>query len=185
VTVEEYLAEVEQLLPGAADILRPHIVDESSLAQLGTPAEIVARIQQQHVHLDSVNLPDGTTVVAVSFNPAYERDGVPDFGLYLDERWDPPWPHAHVDWPDFGLPNDADAFVAALEELLARARRGEVVEIGCLGGHGRTGTALACLAVLAGAVGDPVDWIRATYCERAVETPEQEAFARQTRRSPR
>jgi hypothetical protein len=185
VTVEEYLAAVERLLPGAADILRPHIVDESSLAQLGTPAEIVARMQQQHRHLDAVALPDGSTVVAVSFNPAYERDTPPDFGLYLDDRWDPPWPHAHVDWPDFGLPADPDAFLAALEDVLGRARRGEVVELGCLGGHGRTGTALACLASLAGVEGDPVDWARSAYCEKAVETEEQAAFARQTRRSPR
>ena len=184
-TVEEFLAEVERLLPGAADIVRPYVTDEASLAQMGTPADLVAHMKAQHRHLDAVALPDGTTVVAVSFNPAYERDTAPDFGLYLDERWDPPWPHAHVDWPDFGLPADVDAFVAALEDVLARAGRGEVVELGCLGGHGRTGTALACLATLAGDEGDPVAWVRSTYCERAVETPEQEAFARQTRRSPR
>ncbi|MEN3273198.1 MAG: hypothetical protein V7636_1959 [Actinomycetota bacterium] len=184
-TVEEYLAEVERLLPGAADIVRPYIEDESSLARLGTPAEVVARMKAQHRHLDAVTLPDGTTVVAVSFSSAYERDAPPDFGLYLDERWDPPWPHAHVDWPDFGLPADPDAFVAALEDLRVRSRRGEVVELGCLGAHGRTGTALACLAVLAGVDGDPVDWVRSTYCDKAVETDEQAAFARQTRRSPR
>jgi len=185
VTVDEYLAEVERLLPGAADILRPHIVDESSLVQMGTPAEIVARMKEQHVHRDAVALPDGTTVVAVSFDPTYERESPPDFGLYLDHRWAPPWPHAHVDWPDFGLPADAAAFVASLQDVLARSRRGEVVEVGCLGGHGRTGTALACLAVLAGADGDPVEWVRSTYCKRAVETDEQAAFARQTRTSPR
>jgi hypothetical protein len=139
----------------------------------------------QHVHLDAVALPDGTTVVAVSFDPSYERETSPAFGLYLDDRWDPPWPHAHVDWPDFGLPSDPDAFVAALEGVLARARRGEVVEVGCLGGHGRTGTALACLAALTGIEGDPVEWVRSTYCDHAVETDDQAGFARQTRRSPR
>jgi protein-tyrosine phosphatase len=59
----------------------------------------------------------------------------------------------------------------------ARAHAGELVEIGCLGGHGRTGTALACLAVLSGVpAGDAVGWVRATYCAKAVETDEQEAF---------
>jgi protein-tyrosine phosphatase len=59
--------------------------------------------------------------------------------------------------------------------VLARARSGEAVEIGCLGGHGRTGTALACLAVLAGTPpDDAVAWVRATYCEKAVETDAQE-----------
>ena len=59
----------------------------------------------------------------------------------------------------------------------ARARQGEVVELGCLGGHGRTGTALACLAVLAGTSPPAaVAWVRSAYCSQAVETPDQEAF---------
>ena len=65
----------------------------------------------------------------------------------------------------------------ALRSLLDRARRGERVEVGCLGGHGRTGTALACLAVLAGhPAADAVAWTRTHYCPKAVETPDQEAF---------
>jgi protein-tyrosine phosphatase len=61
--------------------------------------------------------------------------------------------------------------------MLARARAGERVEIGCLGGHGRTGTAVACLAILSGhPPGEAVAWVRANYCVEAVETTEQEAF---------
>ena len=102
---------------------------------------------------------------------------VPDVGLYLDGRWAPPWPHRIVDWPDFGVPTDVDEFVATLRSLLARARGGEQVEIGCLGGHGRTGTTLACVAVLAGArPEDAVAWVRATYCPEAIETAEQASF---------
>jgi hypothetical protein len=132
----------------------------------------------RHVHRDVVELADGTRVVAVSFGRAdpYERDEPPAFGLYLDRAWSPPWPHAHVEWEDFGVP-DPDELSAALEDVLARARAGDVVEIGCLGGHGRTGTAVACLAVLTGTPSSAaVAWVRATYCEKAVETDEQEAF---------
>lgn len=132
-----------------------------------------------HVHRTRVALADGTTVTAVSFmgDDPYARDAAPAFGLYLDERWDPPWPHEHIDWPDFGIPPDADGLRAALLSLLDRARTGEVVEIGCWGGHGRTGTALACLAVLTGTpAADAVAWVRANYCERAVETDEQRGF---------
>jgi protein-tyrosine phosphatase len=69
--------------------------------------------------------------------------------------------------------------VTALEPLLDRARAGRRVEIGCYGGHGRTGTALACLAVLCGLPpSGAVTWVRSGYCERAVETEAQEAFAR-------
>jgi hypothetical protein len=130
-----------------------------------------------HVHEDEVTFADGTTIVAVSFEEPYERVVRPEFGLYLDPRWDPPWPHDHVAWPDFGLPSERDRFRNQLEDLLERARRGERVELGCLGGHGRTGTALACLAVLTGHhAADAVAWVRTTYCEDAVETPDQEAF---------
>lgn len=130
-----------------------------------------------HVHRTTVELPDGTPVTAVSFiGDPYSRDAAPAFGLYLDARWDPPWPHEHVAWPDFGVP-DRDEVSESLRRLLARARTGDLVEIGCLGGHGRTGTALACLAVLAGVPPDgAVDWVRANYCTDAVETAGQRAF---------
>jgi protein-tyrosine phosphatase len=132
-----------------------------------------------HRHRSVVVLPDGTPITAVSFDfeDPYARDRPPDYGLYLDHRWQPPWAHDHLDWPDFGVPVSAAPAVAALRSALDRARAGERVEVGCLGGHGRTGTALACLAVLSGhPPGDAVAWVRATYCAHAVETPEQEAF---------
>jgi hypothetical protein len=105
-----------------------------------------------HVHRTSVRFADGTTVMGVRFlgDDPYVRQDAPGFGLYLDERWDPPWPHEHVDWPDFGVPDGLDGLRRVLTDLLDRARKGQRVEVGCLGGHSRTGTALACLAVLTG-----------------------------------
>lgn len=134
-----------------------------------------------HLHRSRVVMPDSTELTAVSFGSVdpYARDEPPAFGLYLDERWRPPWPHEFLDWPDFGVPDDPVPVVEVLESLLDRAREGQRVEIGCYGGHGRTGTALACLAVLCGhAPHEAVSWVRTRYCERAVETDEQEAFAR-------
>jgi Protein-tyrosine phosphatase len=132
-----------------------------------------------HVHRTMVVLPDGARVTAVTYDPTdpYGRVRPPDHGLYLDRRWRPPWAYEHLDWPDFGVPDEPAPVVALLRSLLDRAWAGERVEIGCLGGHGRTGTALACLAVLAGEpAGDAVAWVRANYCSEAVETAEQEAF---------
>jgi hypothetical protein len=134
---------------------------------------------EAHRHVSDVRLPDGTVVVAVSFDEAapYERASTPDFGLYLDARWNPPWPHEHLAWPDFGVPADVGVLRDSLATFLDRARAGEVVEIGCLGAHGRTGTALACLAVMAGEDAErAVEWVRANYCEQAVETPQQVEF---------
>lgn len=131
-----------------------------------------------HAHRDEVTFVDGTMVVGARFlvEDPYRPDPLPTFGLYLDQRWAPPWDHAHLRWVDFGVP-DATELRVALDDLLERARRGERVEVGCLGGHGRTGTALACLAVLTGTPAEEaVAWVRAVYCEKAVETDEQREF---------
>jgi protein-tyrosine phosphatase len=54
---------------------------------------------------------------------------------------------------------------------------GERNGAGCLGGSGRTGTVIACMAVLAGLpVEQAVAWVRAGYRPSAVETAEQEAW---------
>ncbi len=143
--------------------------------QAGCPAP------ERHVHRTAVVFEDRTNITAVTFvaDDPYSREVLPSFGLYLDEKWAPPWPHNNLDWPDFGVPTDGDALRVALLDLLDRARRGDSVEVGCLGGHGRTGTALACLAVLTGTpAGEAVAWVRANYCKKAVETDEQEALVR-------
>jgi protein-tyrosine phosphatase len=75
------------------------------------------------------------------------------------------------------VPDDAGALRTALLALLDRSRSGNAAEIGCLGGHGRTGTALACLAVLTGTPPDEaVGWVRQQYCDNAVETDAQRTF---------
>jgi len=87
-----------------------------------------------------------------------------------------PWPSRWVRWPDFRLPADAGDLRDALREALARAGE-ERVEVACRGGNGRTGTALACLAVLDGVpAAEAVAWVRAHYRPHAVETRRQRAF---------
>ena len=141
--------------------------------QAGRPAP------ERHVHRTAVRFEDGSVVTGVTFigDDPYGRAVQPSFGLYLDDRWSPPWPHAHVDWQDFGIPADIEALRRSLLDLIERAKQDGGVEIGCLGGHGRTGTALACLAVLTGTPPSAgVEWVRTNYCDRAVETKEQEAL---------
>jgi protein-tyrosine phosphatase len=63
-----------------------------------------------------------------------------------------------------------------LAEVRERAPA-ERVEVACGGGVGRTGTALACLAVLDGVPAErAVAWVREHYHRRAVETPWQRRF---------
>jgi hypothetical protein len=126
-----------------------------------------------------VTFPDGTHVRASSI--AERRDDDPEraFGLYADAHWEPTWPADVIAWPDFGVPQDADVAAQQIAGAYERARRGELVEVGCLGGKGRTGTVLACMAVLAGVPSqDAVAWARRAYRPEAVETAEQEAWVR-------
>jgi len=83
------------------------------------------------------------------------------------------------DWEDFGLPENPELAAQQIVDAFGEARHGGLVEVGCLGGSGRTGTALACMAVLAGVPAtEAVAWVRASYRPQAVETTEQEAWVR-------
>ena len=124
-----------------------------------------------------VIFPDGTSVRASSLLDRNEHSSGRDFGLYLDPRWNPTWPSEIVDWPDFGLPSDGVRAAAQIQAAFSRAKRGEGVEIGCVGGLGRTGTVLACMAILAGVEPrDAVAWVRENYRSGAIETTDQEGW---------
>ncbi|MFI9815732.1 protein-tyrosine phosphatase family protein [Saccharothrix variisporea] len=125
----------------------------------------------------AIQLPDGAWIRGRGLRqPA--PDDTPAFGLYLGtSRREMPWPHEWVDWPDFRLPRSPERAVEQIRALHARALAGEDVEVACGGGVGRTGTVVACLAVLAGVpAGEAVAWTRAHYRKRAVETPWQKRW---------
>jgi protein-tyrosine phosphatase len=104
----------------------------------------------------------------------------PNFGVYLLGRQPPSteWESRWIAWPDFRLPRSPRDAAAALLDAHGRAAA-ERVEVACGGGRGRTGTALACLAVIAGVpAADAVAFVREHYHHRAVETPAQRRFVR-------
>ncbi|MEE1752069.1 protein-tyrosine phosphatase family protein [Streptomyces sp. SP18CS02] len=110
-------------------------------------------------------------------------DGVPvlpEWGVYLLGGTPPevPWASRWLRWPDFRLPSSRAQAREVFEEAWDRAAR-ERVEFACGGGRGRTGTALACLAVLDGVPADEaVEYVRRHYDRRAVETPWQRRYVR-------
>jgi protein-tyrosine phosphatase len=123
-------------------------------------------------------LPSGRLVRGRGLRAADPDGPDPEFALYLvaSELSGVPWEYRWVPWPDFGLPSDPAALREALAEALERAGR-ERVELGCMGGRGRTGTALACLAVLDGVpAGEAVEYVRQHYHPGAVETTAQSQF---------
>jgi protein-tyrosine phosphatase len=125
-------------------------------------------------------LPSGRLVRGRGLALPSPGGALPEFGIYLLDEEPPPvtWESVWVPWPDFGLPADPVVFRSAL----ARAWRHcatRRVELACLGGNGRTGTALACLAILDGIPASAaVDYVRAHYRPTAIETPDQEKFVR-------
>lgn len=119
-----------------------------------------------------VEFPDGTTMQACGL--LREGDPEPDVGLYLDQRWDQAWLHDYIDRPGSVPPSELEAAVDAIGAAFDRARLGERVGVGCFGGLGLTGTALACMAVHAGVSGhEAVAWVRANYRGEAVESSAQ------------
>lgn len=104
----------------------------------------------------------------------------PAFGVYLTGQPPPPvpWESRWLRWPDFWLPSDRVAARAVLYEAWQRAWT-QRVEVACGGGRGRTGTALACLAVIDGVPADQaVAFVRRHYHPQAVETPWQKRYVR-------
>jgi protein-tyrosine phosphatase len=125
-----------------------------------------------------LRLPSGRLVRGRGLRRPLPDSALPDFGLYLlgkppaPLRWDARWVH----WPDFRLPADRDDAQDALREAWRRAED-ERVEVACGSGRGRTGTALACLAVLDGVPArDAAAFVREHYDAWAVETPWQRRY---------
>ena len=127
-----------------------------------------------------MNLPSGLRVRGRGLRRDLPDGPAPEFGVYLlgDEPPAVAWESEWVQWPDFRLPRHPVWLREMLLEIRERATD-ERVEIACEGGRGRTGTALACLAVLDGVAPEQaVAYVRAHYDRRAVETPWQRRFVK-------
>jgi hypothetical protein len=125
-----------------------------------------------------VRLPSGRLLRGRALRRPVPAGPEPQWALHLLGRTPPavPWPSRWLRWPDLRLPADAADARDALEELWRRSAS-QRVEVACGGGQGRTGTALACVAVLDGVPADEaVRWVRDQYSRRAAETPWQRRY---------
>lgn len=87
---------------------------------------------------------------------------------------------AQLPFPDYQAPPMSREMWRALwKDLLTEAKKSAkllTVLVMCVGGHGRTGTALVALAHEAGVIplgADPIVWLREVYCDKAVEAKSQ------------
>lgn len=103
-------------------------------------------------------------------------------GIKMAQEIDHP-AEVRVDTEDYSVPTVEDmrhGMVAALDALAA----GKDIYVGCMGGTGRTGTFMGCMAKLMSDydreanVGDPVLYVRRFYRPHAIETKEQENYVR-------
>jgi protein-tyrosine phosphatase len=135
----------------------------------------------------AIALPSGALVRGRGLRKPLPAGPVPDYGLYLGSKRfrrrqaeSLRWEHQWIEWPDFWLPADRDHAGQAIEDLHRRLLDGERAEVACGGGIGRTGTVIACLAVLDGLdPGSALRWTREHHHPKAVETPGQRRWIEQ------
>ncbi|MFZ3573519.1 protein-tyrosine phosphatase family protein [Streptomyces sp. BH097] len=127
-----------------------------------------------------LRLPSGRLVRGRGLRDPLPGGPLPTYGVYLLGA-EPPavdWESTWLRWPDFRLPADRARARAVLTDAWRRCAH-ERLELACAGGRGRTGTALACLAVLDGVPADvAVAYVREHYRREAVETPWQKRYVR-------
>lgn len=130
-------------------------------------------------------LPSGRLLRGRGLRDPLPDGPLPQLGVYLlGHRPDPvDWEAEWVAWPDFRLPTDRASAARILTAAWDRSST-ERVEVACHAGRGRTGTALACMAILDGVPpDDAVAFVRTHYSRHAVETRGQHRFVSAFRRS--
>lgn len=80
-----------------------------------------------------------------------------------------------VKWPDRDPPPFTPEFLSKVIELVRKDNPKGHIVFSCVGGHGRTGTALAAVRILHlnEKAAQAIAWVRKHYCDRAVESKEQ------------
>ncbi|MDD7465644.1 MAG: protein-tyrosine phosphatase family protein [Actinomycetaceae bacterium] len=82
----------------------------------------------------------------------------------------------YISWPDNRLPRRPQQAIEQLSQLLERAHS-QRVEITCGGGVGRTGTALAMLAIIDGMdAADAIAFVQRNYNPESVSSHAQRGF---------
>jgi hypothetical protein len=106
-----------------------------------------------------------------------------DYGMKMQHQ---PFPWDQVDDPivefqyhitDMCAPKSPKDFRKMIEWCSEQLGAGKKIHVGCIGGHGRTGTFLAALVSLyEHLTDDPIAYVREHHCEKAVESESQIKF---------
>jgi hypothetical protein len=127
-------------------------------------------------------------------NLNYPRESI-DFGIYFADGWNhlfqppkiygdipgfapPPvkakFPAMVIDWED-GSSLDYKTIKWLIDGTIANLAEGKKIDVGCFGGHGRTGMFLACLIGTVESLDarESILTMRERYCQEAIETYSQ------------
>lgn len=77
---------------------------------------------------------------------------------------------------DMAAPKNPETFKQLVTWISNQLDAGKKIHVGCIGGHGRTGTLLAALARVVLDEEDAITYVREQYCTHAVESAEQVRF---------
>lgn len=154
----------------------PPVTAKSSSSTVVKSSTVTTWVPKCRHYGQTVSLPDGTKIWCSSQHKRKDEDARPDFGCYMAGGWEPDWLAYWLNWTDHGTPNmSMDTVLLIVDDLLAKARDGKIVEIGCIGGHGRTGSLLALMLLRSG-IDDPEvarKYVWENYCDEAIEGKKQ------------
>ena len=127
---------------------------------------------------------------------AKDTDPKPDFGVYLSTMgWGMrimvspdfpaeelhlvlPYPRLTLDWVDMMAAPRGAATEHVIKWAVEKVAEGKLLDIGCFGGHGRTGTLLAVLMVEIEKLSpaEAIDAVHERYCKECIESLAQARF---------
>lgn len=104
-----------------------------------------------------------------------------DHSMALTARRFPWSPGTEFLYPitDMQAPNHPESFAKLVDWIIGELKTGKKIHIGCIGGHGRTGTVLAAVVAKGLGIADAITWVRERYCVKAVESKAQVDFLAQ------
>lgn len=77
---------------------------------------------------------------------------------------------------DMCAPKDPKDFALMVDWVCNQLQSGKKIHLGCIGGHGRTGTVLSAIVKTMTGEVDATTYVRANYCKKAVESQVQIDF---------
>ena len=133
------------------------------------------------MHISAESVKGFTLVVNLTGRRKFVQAGIiksaPRKWAFLKKVVEPTVDEIVIDWKDYGVLAAGREFWEAFADGIAKEKK---VLIHCDGGHGRTGTAVACLMTVALGIhgGEAIRRVREAYCREAIETKEQEQYVR-------